>query len=43
MKLIDNHDLPDTAKAILDERIATEKKSNFIPVNEAHKLLRQKH
>lgn len=43
MKLIEDFDLSDTSKTILDERIATENKSDFIPVEEAHKLLRLKY
>ncbi len=39
----DSDELPEAAKTILDERIATENKADFIPVEEAHDLLRKKY
>jgi len=39
----EENELPAAARAILDERLATENKADFIPVEEAQKLLRQKY
>lgn len=39
----DNYELPDAAKAILDERIASENKADFISVEDAHAQLRKKY
>lgn len=38
-----DHELPESAKAILDERIATEKITDFIPADEVQKRLREKY
>ncbi|KOS07770.1 hypothetical protein AM493_18215 [Flavobacterium akiainvivens] len=36
-------ELPEAAKAILDERLATENKADFIPYEESQKMLREKY
>jgi hypothetical protein len=38
-----DYELPENAKTILDERMATEKKSDFIAVKEVQKHVRQKY
>ena len=38
-----DYELPEHARAMLDERIATEKISDFVPVEEVQKRLREKY
>ena len=39
----DDYELPEHARAILDERVASEKISDFVPLEEVQKRLREKY
>ncbi|WP_154657762.1 hypothetical protein [Flavobacterium subsaxonicum] len=41
--LENDYELPQLAKTLLDERLRSENKADFIPVEEAQAMLRQKY